>query len=154
MESVNNVTKKCIFSTLACALLATAIAGLPARALAQSTNKSPAPAKTADKKAAPEKKEANSKNHPSIPFHGTLKEVDKSAKTITVDKRTFHVTSETKKIYRGEKPATLEDGVVGEYVTGSYWKTDDGKLVANSIYFGGKNKDKKAETGTEKKKEK
>ncbi len=136
------------------ALLAAAPAGLQAQAPTQSTNKPAASTKAADKKTAPEKKEAGSKNQSSIPFRGTLKEVDKTAKTIKVDKRTFEVTSETKKIFRGEKPAALEDGVLGEYVTGSYRKTDDGKLIARSIYFGGKNKERTGEKATEKKKEK
>src|ERR1700756_312715 len=47
------------------------------------------------------------------PFHGKLVAVDKVAKTITVGKRTFLITSETK-IKKGGKPATLEGGVVGE----------------------------------------
>ena len=58
--------------------------------------------------------------------------------TITISKRTFVVTSDTK-FFKGGKPATLGDGVVGQKVTGSYVKSDDGKLVAKTIYFGGKN---------------
>jgi len=131
-----------IVRTAVWSLLAAAMAAWPTLAPAQSTNKPAASTKAADKKTTSEKKDAGPKSQ-TIPFHGTLKEVDKAAKTIKVDKRTFEVTSETKKIYRGEKPVTLEDGVVGEYVTGSYTKASDGKLIAHSIYFGGKNKDKK-----------
>jgi hypothetical protein len=76
----------------------------------------------------------------AVPFKGKLGAVDKAAKTITLDdknKRVFVITSETK-LMKGDKPATLEDGVVGEPVTGSYHKGDDGKLSAKSVYFGGK----------------
>ena len=104
-----------------------------ASALAQ-TNATP----PAFKKAAAEtKSKAGVKPRP-IPFHGNLGVVDKAGKTITVGKRTFQVTSETK-IYKGGKPAVLEDGVAGDFVTGSYRKTEDGTLNAASIYLGGRN---------------
>lgn len=108
------------------------LAGSPLAACGQSTNKT---AKTTS-----EKSDTATKK-PAIPFQGHLLELDKAAKTIKVDKRTFQITSETK-IHRGDKPATLEDGVKGEYITGTYKKGEDGKLIAGSIYFGGKNKDK------------
>jgi hypothetical protein len=71
---------------------------------------------------------------------------------LTIGKRVFFVTSETK-IFKSDKPATFADGVVGEYVTGSYKKSDDGKLIAHSVYFGGKasgkaHAEKKKETTT------
>jgi hypothetical protein len=34
------------------------------------------------------------------------------------------------------KPATLEDGVVGEPVGGSYAESADGKMVAKMVRFG------------------
>jgi hypothetical protein len=63
--------------------------------------------------------------------------VDKAAKTIEVDnkngnKRTFDITSETV-IKRSGKAATLEDAVVGDMVSGSWIKTDDGKTVAKTV---------------------
>src|SRR5258707_12284292 len=119
-------------------LLAIALAALPMQVLAQSTNKPPV-----------EKKEPSAKRSRSIPFEGNLKTVDKAAKTITVDKRTFAITSETK-IFRGDKPATLDSGVVGEFTTGSYRKGEDGKLTARSVYFGGKTSGKSADKKTEK----
>jgi hypothetical protein len=100
--------------------------------LAQSTNKAPA-----EKKAATEKKEPAEKKQSSIPFHGNIVTLDKNAKTITIGKRIFQITSETK-IFKSDKPATFTDGVVGDYVTGSYHKTDEGRLIAHSVYFGGK----------------
>jgi len=100
--------------------------------LAQSTNKAPA-----EKKSSTEKKETGEKKQASIPFHGNIVTMDKNAKTVTVGKRIFQITSETK-IFKSDKPATFADGAVGEYVTGSYHKTDDGKLIAHSVYYGGK----------------
>ena len=127
------------FLTIAIATsIAAMLAGTPMGVQAQSTNKT---AKSTEKKAASEKSETAPKKSSSIPFQGHLLEVNKSAKTIKVDKRTFEITSETK-IHRGDKSATLEDGVKGEYITGSYKKGEDGKLIANSVYFGGKNKEK------------
>ena len=79
-----------------------------------------------------------------IPFNGKLTAVDNSAKTITVGERVFHVTAETK-VMKEDKPATLEDGKVGEQVRGSY-KSAEGKLEAVSIFFGPKaSKSKKTE---------
>jgi hypothetical protein len=125
---------------------------LTAQVLAQSTNKAPAQPKTVEKKSAADQKEISSKSQ-SIPFHGHILELNKAAKTIKLDKRSLEIDPQTK-IYKGEKPATLENAIVGEYITGTYKKTEDGKLVARSIYFGGKNKDKAKDKAPEKKKEK
>lgn len=83
-------------------------------------------------------------------FSGKLAAIDKQAKTITLDdkdKRVFQMTSETK-ILKGakgdEKPATLEDGTVGEHVTGSWLKSEDGKMSLKSLYFRGESAPKKA----------
>jgi Cu/Ag efflux protein CusF len=101
--------------------LAIAIAAMPVQAQAQ-TN-SMAPEKKASKRAG------------LLPFHGKLKAVDSKAKTISVGEMTIQVTSETK-IFKAGKPATLADGVVGEDVSGSYKKADDGKLTAVRVTFG------------------
>jgi hypothetical protein len=92
-----------------------------------------------DKTPAPTAPEASAKPK-AIPFRGKLAEVDKVNKTITLDektKRTFLITSETK-ITKAGKPATLDDGVVGEDVAGQYLKGTDGKLTAKSVRFGPK----------------
>lgn len=68
----------------------------------------------------------------SIPFHGTLSAIDKTALTITVGERTFQITSDTK-INKNEKPAILDDAVVGDMVGGAYKKSADGKLDAVTI---------------------
>ena len=73
----------------------------------------------------------------SGPFHGKLVSVDKHLKTITVGKRTFQITSETK-LKKAGKPATLDDGVVGEPVSGYAKSTPDGKLLAKTVNFGAK----------------
>jgi hypothetical protein len=114
-------------------ILAAVVLGVPVRMSAQDQSKPAAPpaATTPQPKAK------------SPPFRGKLAVVDKTAKTITLDdksKRTFQITSETKLMKNG-KPATLDDGVVGEPVTGTYQKEDDGKLVAKVVYFGGKKTD-------------
>ena len=125
----------------ALSLLGLAIAGLPVQSLAQTTNKPAA-----------EKKEKAAKKPSAGPFHGKLAALDKAAKTITVGKRTFQITSETKIIKAG-KPATLEDGVVDETVSGYVQPTEDGKLVATKVTFGPKAENKggekkKASTGS------
>jgi hypothetical protein len=132
---------KSVFKSLAITVFAFAITSSP-QVLAQTTNKAPA-----EKKSSTEKKEPVEKKQSPIPFHGNIVTLDKNARTLTIGKRTFLVTSETK-IFKSDKPATFADGAVGDYVTGSYKKTDDGKLIAHSVYFGGK-----AKTTAEKKKE-
>jgi hypothetical protein len=72
-----------------------------------------------------------------IPFHGKLKAIDNTAKTISVGEQTIQITSETK-ITKAGKPATLADGTAGDEVAGAYKKTEDGKLDAVSLRFGPK----------------
>jgi hypothetical protein len=119
-------------------LLAAAIAGIPVQLLAQSTNK---PAAT--KKSATVKKDSAA-NKSAHPFHGNLAAVDKAAKTIKLGKSVYLVTSETK-ITKDGKPATLDDGIVGEPVSGYAKPSDDGKMAATSVRFGAKVEDKGAE---------
>ncbi len=73
------------------------------------------------------------------PFHGKLAALDQAAKTITVGKRTFQITSETR-IRKSGKPATLEDAVVGEPVSGYVKPSAGGKLLATTVNFGAKPK--------------
>ena len=122
---------KTLIKSFTIAVFSFALAASP-HLLAQTTNKAPA-----EKKSSTEKKEPAEKKQASIPFHGNIVTLDKNARTITVGKRVFQITSETK-IFKSDKPATFTDGAVGDYVTGSYHKSDDGKLVAHSVYFGGK----------------
>ena len=115
----------------AISLVATMVAVSPARGFAQEKKNEKTSA--AEKKSPPkgEKKEGRG------PFHGKLGAVDKGAKTITVGERTFQITSDSK-LSKGGKPATLDDAVVGEEVSGNYQKSDDGKLNARTVRFGPK----------------
>jgi hypothetical protein len=112
------------FKIIALGMLVTLAAGLPLQALAQSTNKALPAQKT--------------KQPSSVPFQGTIAEVDKTARTITVGKRVFQVTSETKIFKADRTPALFEDAIVKDHITGSYIKADDGKLLAKSLYLGEK----------------
>jgi hypothetical protein len=133
----------------------TIMAGLMTAALlaatstpAQTTNKTPAKKKS-------EKKETgkDSEKKAAHPFHGKLAAVDKNAKTITVGKSVYQVTSATR-IKKNGKDATLEDGVVGEEVSGYAKPMDDGKMAASSLTFGAKPEGKGPEKKKEKEKEK
>ena len=130
---------KSILKTGALTVLAAAIVAAPTQLLAQSTNK---PA--ADKKAAVATKDSTAKKKAAHPFHGKLAAVDKVAKTIKVGESIYQITSATK-ITKAGKPATLEDGVVDEQVSGYVKPTDDGKMAATTVHFGAKAEDKGAE---------
>jgi hypothetical protein len=90
-------------------------------------------------------------------IRGKLGEIDKTAKTFTIEetsgvKHVFQVSSETK-FYKNDnnemKPSTLEEGVVGQPVTGSYAKSDDGKMTARNVYWGGRPSKKKKQDSTD-----
>jgi len=89
-------------------------------------------------KSATEKKEDKKPN--AGPFHAKLVAVDKTARTITVGKRTFLLTPETK-FNKSGKPATLEDAVIGEQISGYVKPNDHGKLVATTVNLGPKNEE-------------
>ena len=128
----------------ALSLLVAAIASTPAQLLAQSTNK---PA--ADKKTTVDNKETTTKKKGGHPFHGKLAAVDKTAKTIKVGESIYQVTSETK-ITKAGKPATLEEGVVGDPVGGYVKPTADGKMAATTVHFAAKTEEKSGEKKKEK----
>ncbi len=139
--------KKSFLRTGLAGLVVLALTASPALLLAQTnTNKAPAEKKTTTKDTSEKKAVAG-------PFHGKLAALDKTAKTITVGKRTFQVTSETK-IHKAGKPATFEEGVVGEEVSGYIKPTDDGKLIATTVNFGPKTETKTSDKAAEKKKDK
>ncbi len=110
-------------------LLAGAMAGVPTRALAQATTNKPAAAKKESVKGA--------KKQSTLPFHGVAASVDKNGKVVTVGTLKIEITSETKLSKEG-KPAILDDVEAGDQVTGSYRKTEDGKLVGVTINVGPK----------------
>jgi len=121
---------KCAIRRLLFTLIFLAMGAASAQVNPQTNKAKPVPP-AADIKAAPDKK-------PSAgPFHAKLTAVDRTAKTITVGKRTFQITSETK-FFKAGKPATIADGVVGEQASGYVKPNSDGKLVATKVNFGPK----------------
>ena len=118
---------------LTLSLFATAIIAAPVLSRAQNntTNPPAAPAQT---------EPAKPKKHESVPFHGTVSAVDTKAMTLTVGKRTFEVTSDTK-ITKDGKPAILSDIAVGDKVGGAYKQADGGKLAATTVNVGKKTGD-------------
>ena len=125
-----------------------ALSGLATNVSAQSTNTN----KAAMEKKSSDKKDSADKKQTAGPFHGKLASLDKSAKTITVGKRTFRVTPDTK-ITKNGKAATIEDGVVAEEISGYFKTAEDGKLVATKVTFGQKVDGKAAAAAAEKKKQ-
>ncbi len=109
-------------------ILAAVVLGLPVAATAQDKTTPAPPAAPAT----PSK---------AVPIRGKLEAVDKVNMTITVGVEAKHVitVTSTTKISKGGKPATLEDGVVGEDVYASCIKSGDGadaKYTARSVRFG------------------
>jgi hypothetical protein len=125
-------------------LCAAAVLAVPALTRAQdTTTNAPAAAPAATPVAPPaapgQTTQPKLKKLGTLPFHGDLVSVDTNAMTFVVGKRTFEITSGTR-ITKDDKPAVLEDGVVGQPVSGSYKKNADGGLDAVTVHFGGKNK--------------
>ncbi len=120
-------------------LCASAILAVPALSRAQDTTNAP----VAAAQTPPARK--HSATPATLLFHGTLTAVDTNAMTLTVEKRTFSMTSETI-ITKDGKPAVLADGVAGEQVRGAYKKNEDGKLDAVTVRFGGATEGKKKES--------
>lgn len=115
-------------------LLMIAMLSGPSRLLAQSTNE---PSTSAKRPHSTNQVSKAEKKPVAGPFHGKLLALDKVNKTITVGKRTFQITSETR-IKKSGKPAKLEEGVVGEPVSGYVKPTPDAKWIAVSVNFGPK----------------
>ena len=111
-------------------LCAAAILVVPALTRAQDATNAPAATQT------PPAKKHTAASSATLPFRGTVTAMDTNAMTLTVEKRTFNMTSETI-VTKDGKPAVLADGVVGEPVRGAYKKNADGKLDAVTIRFGG-----------------
>jgi len=124
--------KKTILKITLLSLFAAALVAAPLAARAQVTTNTTAATATGKK----------AKKTASLPFTGKVAAVDTNSMTLTVGKRTFDVTSETK-ITKNGQPATLADGVVGETASGSYKKATDGKLGATTVTFTTKAETKK-----------
>jgi len=111
-------------------LFATAILAAPLLTRAQENSTNPPATSGQTEPAKPKKHEGNV-------FRGTVNALDAKAMTLTVGKRTFEVTSETK-ITKNGQPAILSDIAVGDKVGGAYKKAADGKLTATTINDGKK----------------
>jgi hypothetical protein len=118
---------KSIAAIICAATLFSAALSLQAQA---QTNKPASDKKSSSSSSTEKKKSAG-------PFHGKLGAVDKAAKTVTVGKRTFQVTPDTK-IIKNDKPATLNDGVLDDVVSGYFKTGSDGKLKLTTLRFGPK----------------
>ena len=121
-------------------LCAAAILAVPALSRAQDNTNAPAAAAQT-----PPVKKHSATSSATLPFRGSLTAVDTNAMTMTVEKRTFNMTSDTI-ITKDDKPAVLADGVVGGQVRGAYKKNADGKLDAVTVRFGGATEGKKKES--------
>jgi len=120
--------KKSIVRIIMFGLVAAVIAITPTQGFAQEKKKK-------DSSENKEEPKGGKKKRDGLPAGGKLGAVDKKAKTITVADKTYHVTADTR-ITKAGKPATLDDGVVGEDVGIYYKKGDDDKMTALSVRFG------------------
>ncbi len=136
-----HITKLTIVNLLAAAILA-----VPALCRAQDTTSTNAPAvapATAPEvtPAAPDQTTnapvKKVRKHEHSVGTGKVDSVDTNAMTLTIGKRTFEITSETK-INKNGEPAVLSDIAVGDKVGVAYKKTSDGKLDATTINDGKK----------------
>jgi len=105
-------------------LCAAAILAVPALSRAQDTTNTPAPP-VRTRTVAPSV---------ALSFHGILTAVDTNAMTLTIEKRTFNMTSETI-VTKDDKPAMLAEGAVGDQASGTYKKNTEGKLDALTVRF-------------------
>jgi hypothetical protein len=83
-----------------------------------------------------------------IPFHGKVAAVDTAAMTLTIGKRTFKITDDTR-ILKDGAAAKLSDVAVDQSVSGSYKKSEDGTLTAQSLNLTPSSKKKKKKDAAE-----
>lgn len=123
------------FRGLCLAVILTAALAAPFATSAQDKEKEK-PAAAGDAK-----EKAKDKAPRPYPFNGKLDAVDKDKKTLTImgkeKSRMFYVDGQTK-ITKHEKPATLDEAIVGEIVAGQVRRADDGREVLVSLRIGPK----------------
>ena len=149
--------------TGACVAALTFLLPISASAQGAKSNASPSPgasptaAAKASTKTETSTTAASDKPARAVPLRGTASSVDTSAKTFTIagktSTRVFKVTDETKITKAGEE-AKFSELNENDYVTGSYWKRDDGTLELKSLKIGGKTDAEKASSSGKKKKAK
>jgi hypothetical protein len=120
--------KKTILKIAVCALF---VAPVLSRGQDAATNMVAPPPTEAAAPAAAQTPAKPKKANTTLVATGKIASVDTNAMTLTVGKRTFEMTSETR-ITKGEKPAILSDLVVDEKVGVAYKKVGD-KLDAITI---------------------
>ena len=142
------VTGTCIAALTLLVPISASAQGAKSKA-SPSPSASPAAASTTTTSAATDKPAR------AVPLRGTATAVDKSAKTFTIagktSSRVFKATDATT-VTKAGAAATFADLSENEYVTGSYWKRDDGTLELKSLKIGGKTDAEKA--GSKKKSKK
>ena len=129
---------------------------VPVSASAQGTKSKESPSPSASAAASTSTTTAASdKPARAIPLHGTVSAVDKSAKTFTIagktSSRVFKAT-DTTTVTKAGAAATFADLSDNEYVSGSYWKKEDGTLELKSLKIGGKTDAEKAKSSKKKSK--
>jgi len=107
------------------------------------------PAESTNKAPAAENQSTEKKAHP---FRGKLAAVDKAAKSITIGKSVYYITSETR-IKKDGKDTTFDDAVVGEQASGYAKPMEGGKMAASSLNLGAKAEEKASEKKKQKSKE-
>lgn len=117
-------------------LCACAFAVLPLQAADPTSSPvPPGPKRTVTMKQRAAKPPTNA-NRP-LPFRGTIKTVNKAAKSFTIGERAFLVV-EASKLNKQKKALEFGDLAAGDWVTGTYRKATNGTLVVNTLYHGGK----------------
>ena len=112
------------------------VAGVTTNAPAAKAKAKAKPAKTKAKPAAKKTVTAKAGN-----LKGKLAAIDQVAKSITLEgtNALVYYVSSTTRIQKGpkndEKPATLNDGSVGDSVTGAWTKSEDGKMILKTLNF-------------------
>ncbi|MFM8470030.1 MAG: hypothetical protein ACKODH_08675 [Limisphaerales bacterium] len=141
---------KSLFRTLVITSLAAAVMlGAPATSLAAEKEKGKE--KADEKGKGDEKKKAG-----VVPFNGKAAAVDKAAKTIKLSGEKARVVqiTDTTKVQKDGKPASLDELKEGEDVSGAYKWSADGKMEATVLNIGKPPAKKKEEKKDEKKEEK
>jgi hypothetical protein len=108
--------KKTLIHIASFTLLVGAVALTPVHSQAQASTNAPTAPRSSDK------------GGEVARFHGSVTAIDQTAKTITVGRATYVVTSKSK-VFKNNKPATLEDGAVGDFASGAYKLVDEKRLV-------------------------
>ena len=81
------------------------------------------------------------KAHKSLRFKGEVTAVDTNANTFSIGDQTYTITDKSKIVKAADgSDATIQDITVGESVSGSYKKAEDGTLNVTRLRIGKKSK--------------